>query len=192
MGRLFDRILWRGDHVCPWWLCWSFDNPLRRLIQDPLKILQPLVKEGFTAIDVGPGMGYFTNTLLHLVGNEGRVIALDLQREMLDGLRRRAEKAGLSGKLETLVGTAEDLDPDVIADFVLVFWMIHEVPDQDSFLSALIARLRPGGLMLIAEPFLHVSRRKFEATVNTAQGLGLKLLDRPRVGFSYAALFSRG
>ncbi len=59
MGIL-DVIFVRGKHVCPWWLCRSFDNPLRRLFQDPERILRPHVKPGFTVIDVGPGMGYFT------------------------------------------------------------------------------------------------------------------------------------
>ncbi|MBU4143260.1 hypothetical protein KJ590_04695, partial [Patescibacteria group bacterium] len=46
--------------VCPWWLCYSFDNPLRRLFHDPERLLGPYVKTGMTAVDIGCGMGYFT------------------------------------------------------------------------------------------------------------------------------------
>ncbi len=52
---------WRmNDRVCPWWICYTFDNPLRRLIHDPERLLEPYVKPGMTVVDIGCGMGYFT------------------------------------------------------------------------------------------------------------------------------------
>ena len=53
-------------HVCPWWLAYTFDNPLRRLIHNPRDIFSGYVKEGMTVMDVGCGMGYFTLGLAEL------------------------------------------------------------------------------------------------------------------------------
>ena len=64
--------------VCPWWLCYSFDNPLRRFIHDPAHLLAPYVKPGMTVVDVGCGMGYFTIPLARIAGPGGLVIGLDL------------------------------------------------------------------------------------------------------------------
>jgi SAM-dependent methyltransferase len=93
--RWFERLLRMNNRVCPWWLCYSFDNPLRRLVHDPERILNPHVNPGMTAVDIGCGMGCFTLGLAKLVGPGGKVIAVDLQEEMLAALGRRARKAGL-------------------------------------------------------------------------------------------------
>jgi ubiquinone/menaquinone biosynthesis C-methylase UbiE len=191
MKRILDVLFVRGKHVCPWWLCRSFDNPLRRLFQDPEKILEPHVKPGFTVIDVGPGMGYFTIPLLRLVGSGGKVVALDIQKRMLDALRQRAERAGLSGNLTTHLGNPGDPAMPDNADFILIFWMIHEVPDQRAFLSDLGACLRPGGRMLIVEPHLHVRAEKFRSTLDAAEQVGLRLTDRPGISLSRSALFTK-
>jgi len=190
MGIL-DVIFVRGKHVCPWWLCKSFDNPLRRLFQDPEKILEPHIKAGFTVIDVGPGMGYFTIPLLRLVGSGGKVVALDIQKRMLDALRQRAERAGLSGNLITHLGKPGDPAMPNDADFILIFWMIHEVPDQQAFLADLKDCLRAGGRMLIVEPRLHVSTAKFKSTLDAAERVGLTLADRPGISLSRSALFTK-
>lgn len=54
------------DRVCPVEIAGSPDNDLRRLLQNPLKILSPYVKEGMTAVDVGCGPGFFTIPMAHL------------------------------------------------------------------------------------------------------------------------------
>jgi ubiquinone/menaquinone biosynthesis C-methylase UbiE len=77
-------------HVCPWWLAYTFDNRLRRLIHNPQKILSGYVQEGMTVMDIGCGMGYFTLGLAELVGDAGQVLAVDLQQQMLDIMMKRA------------------------------------------------------------------------------------------------------
>jgi len=86
MKNILDNAFMRQKHVCPWWLCFTFDNPLRRLIHDPESILGSYVRYGDTVLDIGPGMGYFTIPLAGLVGPSGLVIAADVQQRMLDAL----------------------------------------------------------------------------------------------------------
>jgi len=189
-SRLRDVLLGR-DHVCPWWLVWTFDNPLRRMIHDPELLLGELVPPGGTAVDVGCGIGYFTVPLAGLVGPAGRVVAVDLQEEMLAGVLRRAERAGVAGRIQLRRCTPERLGIEGPADLVLAFWMVHEVPDRTRFLGEVAALLRPGGRLLLAEPVLHVAAGEVEATVALAQAAGLLLESRPRIAFSRSALLRR-
>src|SRR5208283_385906 len=99
----------REGRVCPWWCCFTFDNPLRRLFHDAEAMLSPYIRSGFTVIDIGPGMGFFTIPMCRMVGTEGRVIAADVQQKMLDGVIRRARRYGLTNRLETVQSLPGDL-----------------------------------------------------------------------------------
>jgi predicted methyltransferase len=61
-----------AKRVCPWWIGYLLLSPLRRLGQDPAKILAPYVREGMTVFEPGAGMGYFTLELARRVGPSGR------------------------------------------------------------------------------------------------------------------------
>jgi SAM-dependent methyltransferase len=81
--------------ICPWWAGYILASPMRKLAQNPARLLEPFVHTGTTVLEPGPGMGFFTLELARLVGPEGRVIAVDVQPHMIASLRRRAERARL-------------------------------------------------------------------------------------------------
>ena len=191
MKNIFDKLFVRGNHVCPWWLCYTFDNPLRRLFQNPDDMMAPYVKKGFTVIDIGPGMGYFTIPLLKLVGRDGVVIALDIQEKMLALLRRRAVKAGVAERLVTHRAEPDAFGLKEKADFILVFWMLHEVPDQLDFFNRLKKIMKSNARVLVVEPKIHVSSAMFVRTMQTAKQSGFLLQDYPRIALSRAILLSR-
>ena len=178
-------------HTCPWWLLPTFDNPLRKRIHDPQQILASYVRPGDTVLDVGCGMGYFTLTLARLVGAEGHAIAADLQPRMLDGLHRRAERAGLLDRIRFLHCAPDRIGLDCPLDFALAFWMVHEVRKPESFLQEIYTALKPGGRLLVVEPVIHVTGRDFELTVSLAERLGFSVQDRPRVRASRSVLFGK-
>ena len=99
MKNPFISLL-RSKHVCPWWLCFTFDNFLRPYFHDPEKMLKGYIREGDTVLDVGPGMGYFTIPMARMVGETGKVIAADVQQRMLTFLESKAEKVGLARRIE--------------------------------------------------------------------------------------------
>lgn len=179
-------------HVCPWWLCFTFDNPLRKIIHDPIKILSPYVHQGDTAVDIGPGMGYFSMPMAELVGSHGRVIAIDIQLKMLFALLNRAQKKGVADRIKTHLAKPDSLGFQEKADFVLAFWMVHEVPDQRRFLAEIGNLMKPDGLFLLVEPLLHVSRKNFARTVETAKALGFTIKESPQISMSQSALFILG
>jgi ubiquinone/menaquinone biosynthesis C-methylase UbiE len=190
MKNIFDIIFARGKHVCPWWACYSFDNPLRKLFQDPCKILSPYVKKGFTIIDIGPGMGYFTIPLLKLVGKDGKVIAVDIQEKMLMALKRRAIRSGVASNLITHLSQPDDFGLNEKADFIVAFWMLHEVPDKIQFLNNIKKLMKSTACALIAEPLLHVTKRAFEQTIKTAEHCGFKIQDHPPISLSRSVLLT--
>jgi ubiquinone/menaquinone biosynthesis C-methylase UbiE len=189
--KLLDRLLYRNG-TCPWWICFTFDNPLRRRLQDPEKVLQGLVQEGQTIYDIGCGMGYFSLTLARMTGPAGRVICVDLQKEMLAAARRRAEHAGLVDRITFKQCTEQSLLLDARADFALTFWMVHEVPDKDRFLKEIYNALKPGANLFLVEPKLHVPRQEFDNTVSIAKSAGFQVAAEPRVPMSMAVLLKAG
>ena len=114
-----------NHHVCPWWMAYTFDNPLRRLIHNPKTILGEYVQDSMTVMDVGCGMGYFTLGLAELVGDAGKVIAVDLQQEMLDIMLKRATRKGVEHRITPHLADPVSINVTTPVDFVLAFWMVH-------------------------------------------------------------------
>jgi ubiquinone/menaquinone biosynthesis C-methylase UbiE len=188
--RWIERLR-MNDRVCPWWMCYTFDNPLRRLIQDRERLLEPYVKPGMTAVDIGCGMGYFTLGLAKLVGPGGKVIAVDFQEEMFAALNRRALKAGLSDRIVLHRCRPDRLGVEEIADFVLAFWMAHEVRDKPCFFGEIFSFLKTDGRLLVVEPSLHVNRSRFGRTVEVCRAAGFRLMGEPAVALSRAVLMEK-
>jgi len=166
-----------AGRVCPIWVGYLLLNPLRKLFENPDKILAPFVDEGMTVLEPGCGMGFFTLSLARMVGPTGRVVALDVQPKMLSVLRRRAEKAGLLNRIELRLVESEGLDVNDLAgavDIVVALHMVHEVPDQALFFTEVREALKPDGKLLIIEPKGHVSQTQFEQTVITAEKAGFQ------------------
>ena len=149
-----------GNHVCPWWLAYTFDNPLRALFHKPEQIFTHLVKEGMTVADIGCGMGYFSIGLARLVGDGGRVIAADIQKKMLEVMEERARSAGVRDIIRPHLCKEKEIGITQPVDFALAFWMVHETPDKKQFLQEISAILKDSGLLLITEPKLHVFNNK--------------------------------
>jgi ubiquinone/menaquinone biosynthesis C-methylase UbiE len=180
-----------NHHVCPWWLCYTFDNPLRRLVHDPERLLASYVKPGMTAIDIGCGMGYFTIGLARLVGPEGEVVACDLQPQMLATLGKRARKAGVADRIRPRLACPDSLGVEGPIDFVLAFWMAHEVPDKDRFFGEIFRMLKTGGRLLLCEPKFHVTRAAFTETEALCRAAGFVTKGSPAIALSRAVLMEK-
>jgi ubiquinone/menaquinone biosynthesis C-methylase UbiE len=187
---LKEKILETNNMTCPWWLCFTFDNPLRRLLHNPERILGGLIGPGQMAADIGCGMGYFSVPMARLVGEGGRVFAIDLQKEMLDALKRRAARHHVESRIHPHLAQPERIGLTEQVDFVLAFWMVHEVKDPQAFLAEIKDMLKPDGRFLMVEPKIHVSPAAFEQSVAIAGSVGLKPVAAPRVAISRAVLFA--
>lgn len=175
--------------VCPVELAGSLESRFRKWLQNPHEILAPFVKEGMTVLDIGCGPGVFSVEVAKMVGKSGKVISADLQEGMLRKLRNKIKGTELEERIELV-----QCDPDKInvrekVDFILAFFMVHEVPDKNSFFRQLKHILNVKGEFLLVEPKLfHVSRKEFEATTRLAEGNGFKVFPGPRVRISWSAV----
>ena len=181
-------------HVCPWWIGYLLASPVRRIFQQPAKILAAHVRPGITVLEPGPGMGFFTLELARLVGASGHVIAVDIQPRMLDVLRRRASKAGLLDRLVLRLATPDSLglsDLAGVVDFTLAFAVVHELAAAAPFFREVARASKPAARLLFSEPQGHVSDSKFEAELQAARDAGFLLLEPQSPQPSHTALLER-
>jgi ubiquinone/menaquinone biosynthesis C-methylase UbiE len=175
-------------HTCPWWFTRSFDNPLRRLFQDPRQVLEPLVWAGRSVLDLGCGYGYFAVEAARMVGETGTVHAADLQRHSLDVLARRAARAGVAERIRLHQGDVAELDLQEPVDAAYAIWMAHEVDRLPDLAARMAALLKPSAPFLIAEPMLHVTERRFAAILGAFRDAGFGPGTRPKVGLSRSVI----
>ena len=180
-----------SNHICPWWLGYLIASPLRRLWDDPEKVIVPYVHDGMMVLEPGPGMGFFTIDLAKRVGVSGKVVAVDVQPRMIQSLKRRLQKRGLLDRVDARVATPESLGLDDLAgkvDFTLAFAMVHEMPDSSGFFAQVSQVSKPGAQLLLAEPLGHVSTEKFERELQEAAEAGFAVRNRPKIRHSHAAV----
>jgi ubiquinone/menaquinone biosynthesis C-methylase UbiE len=143
-----------------------------------------------TAADIGCGLGFYTVLMARMVGEKGRVTAVDFQPEMLTITEKKVRKAGLSERVEIVQCRQDDIIVTGPFDFVLSMWVSHEVADRERFFKQIRGILKPGGKFLLAEPRFHVGEELYIKICDEAWGVGLRKIFEPSVGGSRAALFA--
>ncbi len=150
------------------------------------------MKTGDTVLDLGCGGGFFTVELARLVGGDGRVIAVDCQREMIDFTRKMMEKKGILDRVTLHLCRSDDLAlTGVSADFALAFYLVHEVPDRKAFFTQVARALKPGASLMLVEPKRHAPPPVLSEITAEVEAVGLNF-ERPlRVFKSRGMLFSK-
>ena len=179
-----------SSRICSWKIAFALDNPIRRLIHNPQKILGGYIKPGQTVFDLGCGPGAFSIAMAKMVGESGKVIAVDVQEEMLQIVRKKAAQQGLESRIVTHKSDPDRIGISEKVDFALAFYMVHEVPNAEAFLKEVASALKPRGKLLIVEPKMHVSAAAFEKTIDIARQAGLSPITEPKIRFSRSKLLS--
>ncbi len=125
------------------------DERERRKWQSPERILAEIgLKSGSTFIDVGCGEGFFAIPAAKIVGNKGKVYALDIDEQAIGALQKKAEEEGLTNLL-TRVGTAEEaVFCESCADVVFFGIVLHDFQAISKVLENAKRMLKPGGLLV--------------------------------------------
>jgi ubiquinone/menaquinone biosynthesis C-methylase UbiE len=128
------------------------ERPEREKEEDPAKLLKALdLKEGMTVADVGAGSGYHTFRMAPLVGEKGKILAVDIQQEMLDLIEARAKKEKVTN-IETVKGTEKDPKlPEGKVDLILMVDVYHEFEFPYEMTEKMVAALKPGGKLVFVE-----------------------------------------
>ena len=176
------------NRVCPVEIAGSLDNKIRRWLQNPIQILKPYIKEGMTVLDIGCGPGFFTVAIAELVGKSGKVIAADLQEGMLQKLQKKIQGTELEKRIMLQKTEQDKIGITEKVDFILAFYMVHEVPNQENFFKELKSVLNEDGLVFIVEPKFHVSKKSFKEMVKKTGSFGLIPIENPHLSLSRAVL----
>ena len=183
-----------NQHICPWQGGPLLAASLRKLFHNPRRIIGPYLSKGKIAMDIGCGMGFFTIPMSDITGKQGKVIAVDLQPQMLAGLQKKAEKAGINNITyhQCSYDSLNVTQWEKSVDFVLIMMMLHEVPDADRLIREVYGALVPGGTLLFSEPAVHVSRGNYEQSRSMIQQAGFNIIDEPKIAFCRTTVFKKG
>ena len=145
MGREIAHVM---GHAAASWL----ERPEREEEENPKKLIELLkFKEGEVVADIGAGSGYYTFRMAKLVGPKGKIMAVDIQKEMLDIIRGRMKKEGLEN-IEPVMG--EEADPklkDESVDTILLVDVYHEFAFPYEMTEKMVKALKPGGRIVFVE-----------------------------------------
>jgi ubiquinone/menaquinone biosynthesis C-methylase UbiE len=140
----------RFEHADQW--AAQFDDPSRDAWQEPERVVASMqITSGMTVADIGAGTGYFEPHLSRAVGAGGKVLALDVEPDMVRHLRDRALRERL-GNVE-----ARQVAPDdpglgaASVDRVLIVDTWHHVASRDAYARRLSTALKPGGEVVIVD-----------------------------------------
>jgi ubiquinone/menaquinone biosynthesis C-methylase UbiE len=145
MGR---EIAWVMGHQGIDWL----DRPERVKEERTDTLLKTLpLRPGLVVADIGAGSGYFTFPMAQKVGPSGKVLAVDIQKEMLDVIRKRM-KGRKVANVEPVLGTITDPKlPAGKVDLILMVDVYHEFSHPCEMTEAMVRALKPGGLLVFVE-----------------------------------------
>ncbi len=178
------------NRICPVEHAGALELNIRRLLQNPKTLLRPYINENMTVLDVGCGPGFFTLGIAELVGESGKVIAADVQEGMLEKLAEKVKKSDIGHRIQLHACRHDGIALSQKVDFILVFYVLHEVPDQEAFLKEIKSLLRQNGKAFIVEPKFHVSEDDFLKAIRIMKQIGFTVVAEPKVFFSRAVLVS--
>ncbi len=128
------------------------EDPERDEYQKPHEVLMALdLKPGETIADIGSGSGYFTLRFAAHVGDTGRVLAVDIDPEMIRHLNRRVRDAGVRNVQTILAEPNDPLLPDASVDRFVVVDTWHHIEKQAEYLALMKKMLKPGGQMVMID-----------------------------------------
>lgn len=190
--KLVSRLAHRLGHSmpCPSSLSWTLDNSWRRRAMRP--VLERIgIQPGETVLELGPGCGAYTPGAARRAGPEGRLIAVDIQPEMISRVQKRVRAEGLTN-VETHVASAHSLPmEDDSVDRAFLITVLPEIPDPRRALAELHRVLRPGGLLSVTEEFLDPDYRFVRETIDLVGAAGFRFEERFGNVWIYTANFRK-
>ena len=184
VGLLVAGLAWRvasTRHLlpCPAWLAWVLENPLASRLNDPRLTLGPLqLAPGQRVLDAGCGPGRLTVRIAREVGPAGSVVALDVQTAMLDRVRARALREGLSNIETRQARLGGDSLPPGTFDRIVLATVLGEIPRPDEALRELRDALKPGGLIAVTEVFPDPHYQGRKRVVERLEAVGFVVVEQ--------------
>jgi SAM-dependent methyltransferase len=142
----------RESRPCPPWLTLLLENPYVNRVAGAARLIdRAAVRPGMAVLDAGCGPGRLTVPLARRVGSAGRVVALDIQPEMLARARANVAAAGLDNVEFVAAGLGDGRLPASAFDRAFLVTVLGEIPDKEAALRELHRALKPGGVLSVTE-----------------------------------------
>ncbi len=123
-----------------------WNAPERDQWQQPEAIIEAMgIEEGMTVADIGAGTGYFIPFLSEAVGENGTVIAVDVEESMLQFIEEMANEKGITNVETRLPGEGESGLDEASVDRILIVNTWHHIPNREEYSAHLRERLIDGG-----------------------------------------------
>jgi protein-L-isoaspartate O-methyltransferase len=145
MGRQIAAVM--GYQAANW-----LERPEREKEEHCSKLIEALkLKPADIIADVGAGSGYYSFRIAERLKTPGKVLAVDIQPEMLDLIRKRMKQANVTN-IEPIQGTLTDPKlPAESVDLILLVDVYHEFSHPYEMAAAMVKALKPGGRMVFVE-----------------------------------------
>ena len=159
----------------------SFCFKIRDFLFPRMNILKEMdIKQGFYLLDYGCGPGSYVVPASRLVGEKGKVYALDINPLAIREVKKIASKKKLIN-VETIISDCETGLPDSNIDIILLYDTFHDLSNPENVLRELYRVLKPEGLLSFSDHHL-----KEDEILNGITGKGLfKLLKKGKKTFTF-------
>ena len=168
------------------------DNPLRRRIQPPDEMaVRHGIAPGMTVLEVGPGNGTYTVAAARRVGDEGKVVAVDIEPKMIERVERRAQAEGITN-IEARVANVHDLPfDDETFDAITMIAVIGEIPQPERAMREFHRVLRPAGTLAFSELLWDPDYPRASTLTKKAAAAGFRLKRKIGNLFHYTLIFEK-
>ena len=176
----------RKSIPCPPWLGWlvELDNPFCKVQRASTIIENARIEPGMRVLDAGCGPGRVSIPALKQVGGSGHVVALDMQHQMLEKTRRKANDSSSISFLHAGLGEGK-LEKEVF-DRALLVTVLGEIPNQKAAVEELFSALKHGGVLSVTEIIFdpHFQRQKLVIDLATSCGFELESIFGRKLAYS--------
>jgi ubiquinone/menaquinone biosynthesis C-methylase UbiE len=145
MGREIAHVM--GSAGMAW-----LERPEREREEQPEQVIDALgIRPGQTVADLGAGSGYFSFRMAPRVGTQGKILAVDIQEEMLRVVRRRAQREGVTNVVAIRSTESDSKLPNASVDLLLMVDVYHELEYPYEVMQSVVKALKPGGRVALVE-----------------------------------------
>jgi ubiquinone/menaquinone biosynthesis C-methylase UbiE len=168
------------------------DHPLRRKFQPPYETaVRHSLEPGMTVLEVGPGSGTYTLGAAQRVGEQGRLVTVDIEPKMIERVTRRAEAEGIEN-IEARVANVYDLPfEDGTFDVVYMIAVIGEIPEPLRAMREFHRVLSPSGTLVFSELVVDPDYPLASTIVRMAAAAGFRLREKIGTWFYYTLKFEK-
>lgn len=150
IGKFYlDReIAYVMGHQGAGWL----ERPEREKEEDPKKLIESLeFKEGMVVADIGAGSGYYSFRIAPLLGEKGKVLAVDIQKEMIQIIKDKMKRNRIANVEPVLSEEKDPKLPEGEVDLALMVDVYHEFAHPYEMTEKLVKSLKKGGRLVFVE-----------------------------------------